>query len=56
MKLLTLNVWGGKIYEPLIKFIKQAAVDTDIFVFKSYFSEISPTMMSMEQELISAMN
>lgn len=34
MKLLTLNLWGGIVYEPLMKFIEEHAVDTDIFCFQ----------------------
>ncbi len=31
MKLISLNTWGGKYFEPLIEFIKQQSKDTDIF-------------------------
>lgn len=31
MKLITLNIWGGKVYDPLLNFFKQHAEDTDIF-------------------------
>lgn len=34
MKLVTLNVWGGKLYEPLINFLKKHSVYTDIFCFQ----------------------
>ncbi len=34
MKLITLNTWCGKVYEPLEKFIKEQAKDTDIFCFQ----------------------
>jgi len=34
MKLITLNVWGGKLYEPFINFLKEQSVDTDIFCFQ----------------------
>lgn len=37
MKLISLNTWGGKIYQPLIEFIKQQAEDTDIFCFQEVF-------------------
>lgn len=37
MKLVSLNTWGGKIYKPLTKFIKQHAADTDIFCFQEVF-------------------
>ncbi|MGB7957365.1 MAG: endonuclease/exonuclease/phosphatase family protein [Minisyncoccia bacterium] len=38
MKLLTLNTWGGKVHEPLLKFIEQRAEDTDIFCLQEVFS------------------
>ena len=34
MKLITLNTWCGKIYEPLTKFIESNANDTDVFCFQ----------------------
>jgi len=34
MKLISLNAWGGRLYEPLEKFIKHHAVDVDIFCFQ----------------------
>lgn len=34
MKLISLNTWGGKKYQPLIDFIKQQVNDTDIFCFQ----------------------
>ena len=34
MKLITLNLWGGIVYEPLMEFIKTHAKDTDIFCFQ----------------------
>lgn len=37
MKLISLNTWGGKIYKPLIKFIKQHSKDTDIFCFQEIY-------------------
>lgn len=38
MKLLTLNLWGGTVYQPLIKFIKQQGASVDIFCFQEVFS------------------
>ncbi len=37
MKLLCLNVWGGKIHEPLLDFIKKHS-DIDIFCFQEVFN------------------
>lgn len=34
MKLITLNLWGGIVYEPLLKFVKNRSSDTDIFCFQ----------------------
>src|SRR3990167_9801662 len=34
MKIITLNLWGGKVHDPLIEFLKQTAVDTDVFCFQ----------------------
>ncbi len=38
MKLISLNIWGGGVHKPLIKFIKDNAGDTDIFCFQEVFS------------------
>lgn len=38
MKLICLNTWGGKIYKPLIDFIKGNLNDTDIFCFQEVFN------------------
>lgn len=37
MKLLTLNLWGGKVYKPLLKFIKENSGLVDIFCFQEMF-------------------
>ncbi len=37
MKLLSLNVWGGTIYEELIGYVKKQSKDTDIFCFQEVF-------------------
>ncbi len=34
MKLVTLNVWGGKLYEPLISFLEEHSKDVDVFCFQ----------------------
>ena len=40
MRLISLNMWGGKLYEPLIAFVKKEAATTDLFCFQEvYFSE-----------------
>lgn len=34
MKILSLNIWCGQIYDPLIQFIKQQAQEIDVFCFQ----------------------
>ncbi len=38
MKLITLNIWGGKVYTPLINFIKEESKTIDIFCFQEVFN------------------
>ncbi|MEK7160123.1 MAG: endonuclease/exonuclease/phosphatase family protein [Patescibacteria group bacterium] len=40
MKLLTLNIWGGQVYEPLIEFIKSKRNEIDIFCFQEVLNGI----------------
>lgn len=37
MTLLTLNLWGGKVYKPLLEFIKESNNKVDIFCFQEMF-------------------
>lgn len=37
MKLLSLNIWGGQVYEPLTKFLKSQKDQIDIFCFQEVF-------------------
>ncbi len=37
MKLITLNIWGGQVYKPLIEFIKEQSETVDIFCFQEVF-------------------
>lgn len=37
MKLICLNVWGGKVFQPLMDFIKKTAATADIFCFQEVF-------------------
>ena len=46
MKLISLNTWGGKTFEPLINFIKQGSTNTDIFCFQEVFNTTSTTKKS----------
>lgn len=41
MQLICLNAWGGKLYQPLIDFIKENSEDTDIFCLQEVFSTTS---------------
>lgn len=42
MKLLCLNLWGGKVYKPLIKFLENLSNEIDIFCFQEVLqSEVS---------------
>ncbi|MDP3948140.1 MAG: hypothetical protein Q8P87_00335 [bacterium] len=41
MKLISLNTWGGKIYQPLINFIRQHSKDTAIFCFQEVLNTTS---------------
>ncbi len=34
MKIISLNIWGGAAFEPLMQFIKESAPTTDIFCFQ----------------------
>lgn len=38
MKLISLNTWGGKVYNPFIIFIKKYSQDTDIFCFQEIYN------------------
>lgn len=57
MKLISLNTWGGKVYQPLITFIKQQSTDTDIFCFQEVFNttanlkEVSGFRMNLFDEI-----
>ncbi|MCX6785549.1 MAG: endonuclease/exonuclease/phosphatase family protein [Candidatus Komeilibacteria bacterium] len=41
MKLITLNIWGGSVYKPLLRFIKDKSKSIDIFCFQEVFSTTS---------------
>ena len=34
MKLITLNIWGGQVYEPFLKFLEDHSGEVDIFCFQ----------------------
>lgn len=37
MKLITLNVWGGKLYDSLLRFVKEYSQEIDIFCFQEIY-------------------
>lgn len=37
MTFITLNLWGGKIFDPLMDFLKQRVDSTDIFYWNFRF-------------------
>lgn len=43
MKLITLNTWGGIVYDPLLEFIKKHSTDTDIFCFQEILNGATKT-------------
>ncbi len=43
MKLITLNIWGGALYEPLAAFIKHWSPEIDIFCFQEVLFGSTPT-------------
>ncbi|MBI3589596.1 MAG: hypothetical protein HY093_04275 [Candidatus Liptonbacteria bacterium] len=61
MKLISLNIWGGKKFGPLLEFIKSQASSTDIFCFQEVFRssagpEVSNGMkMNIFSDLVAAL-
>lgn len=51
MKLISLNTWGGKIFEPLMDFIKLHSKDTDIFCFQEVFKTDSDVREDYERRM-----
>jgi len=41
MRIITLNTWGGKIYEPLIDFFIKHKEETDVFCLQEVFNSES---------------
>ncbi len=48
MKLVCLNIWGGRAFGPLMDFIKQQSHDTDIFCFQEVYQSNSGVKESRE--------
>ena len=41
MKLVSFNIWGGTLYQPLMDYLKVLSADADIFCFQEVFSGLS---------------
>lgn len=53
MKIVTLNVWGGKLYEPFINFIKEKSEEVEIFCFQdALFGTRKDSLLFKKGELI----
>ena len=48
MKLVSLNLWGGRAFAPLMKFLREQSRDTDIFCFPEAFHSNSGIEMSRD--------
>ncbi len=48
MKLISLNIWGGKVFAPLMEFIERAARDTDVFCFQEMFFGHEPRLTVLD--------
>ncbi len=42
MKLVSFNIWGGSVYNPLMDYLRHESADTDIFCFQEVFSALPP--------------
>lgn len=63
MKILTLNTWGGILYEPLIEFLKKQKENIDIFFFqemlfgeKEDFTPVDKGRINLFMEISKALN
>lgn len=48
MKLITVNSWGGKLFDPFIKFIKEYSQQVDIFCFQEMYRSPTDKLISRE--------
>ena len=51
MKLLSLNVWAGIRFEPLLQFISRYAAEVDVFCFQEVFSTATDHLQSGESRV-----
>ncbi len=49
MKLITLNTWGGIVYDPLLAFIKKQKEEIDIFCFQEVLFGNDPVVTAVHQ-------
>lgn len=49
MKLITLNLWGGQIYEPLLDFLKKQSKEIDVFCFQEVIFGSEPKFTSLHK-------
>lgn len=49
MKLVSLNIWGGRLFKPLVLFVKEQSKSTDIFCFQEVLDTSSDTKITHEQ-------
>ena len=49
IRLITLNIWGGRISEPLKAFVSSHAKDTDIFCFQEVFDRADKEALSLTE-------
>jgi len=47
MKIVSLNTWGGKLFDPLINFIKDYSKEVDIFCFQEVYN--SPVIQELSR-------
>ncbi|MFA5945518.1 MAG: endonuclease/exonuclease/phosphatase family protein [Patescibacteria group bacterium] len=51
MRMIVCNVWGGRIFEPLMQFINEEKEKTDIFLFQEIYSTHSETKEWFDSKL-----
>lgn len=58
MKIIFLNIWGGKVFEPLIAFLREHAPTTDFFCLQEVFdaAQIVPTAFDYRTTILKDLN
>lgn len=49
MRLITLNAWGGKLFDPFVEFIKRESVGTDVFCFQDVLFGSKPEFSPIQK-------